>query len=310
MNGTTARRILFIVCLAICVSPRVGTATALVMGVCFSLLIGNPWPDRSARLSKIILQISVVGLGFGLSLGEVLRTGKACVIYTMVGITFTIAAGHALGRLFHTNSNTSALISVGTAICGGSAIAAMAPVLKAKDDETAVAMATVFTLNSLALLLFPVIGHALQLSQDVFGTWAGLAIHDTSSVVGAAASYGTQALAVGTTVKLTRAIWITPVVMGIAWFKKSDQKGRVPLFIIGFILTAATRTLLPQYGYLWGELSAAARQSLVVTLFLIGSGLSREVLRNVGVRPLLQGVTLWLIVSGLTLSALLLVGIF
>jgi uncharacterized membrane protein YadS len=185
----------------------------------------------------------------------------------------------------------------------------MAPVLKAEDDETAIALATVFTLNSVALLLFPLIGHALHLSQYVFGTWAGLAIHDTSSVVGAAASYGAHALAIGTIVKLTRAIWIIPVVIGTAWLKKSDRRAKVPLFIIGFILAAALRTLLPQYGNYWGDMSAFAKHSLVVTLFLIGAGLSREVLRKVGIRPLIQGVTLWLIVSSLTLVALLFTGI-
>ena len=158
-------------------------------------------------------------------------------------------------------------------------------------------------------MLFPVIGHALQLSQTVFGTWAGLAIHDTSSVVGAAASYGTQALAIGTTVKLTRAIWITPVVLGIAWLKDSAEKPHVPLFIIGFILAATLRTLFPQYGNYWGELAAVAKQALVVTLFLIGAGLSKEVLKTVGVRPLIQGVALWIIVSSLTLTALLFIGI-
>ena len=305
----TPRKALFVACLAVAAFPGIGTATALVAGVLFSLLLGNPWPAASARLSKIMLQISVVGLGFGLSLGEVLRTGKDSLLYTVVGITFTLATGYLLGRLFKTGSTTSALISFGTAICGGSAIAAMAPVLKARDDETAVALATVFTLNSLALLLFPVLGHALHLSQQLFGTWAGLAIHDTSSVVGAASAYGSGALAVGTTVKLTRAIWITPVVMGISWFKRSEQRAQVPLFIVGFLLTAATRSLLPQYAPIWRTLSAVAKQSLVVTLFLIGAGLSRELLKNVGVRPLFQGVTLWLTVSALTLAALLTVGI-
>ncbi len=308
-NSMAFRKILFIACLLICVLPRVSTAAGLTMGILFSLLLGNPWHGNSAKLSKIILQISVVGLGFGLSLGEVLETGKDSVIYTIAGIIFTLAVGYSLGKLFNTKRNTSALISFGTAICGGSAIAAMAPVLKADDDEIAVALATVFTLNSVALLLFPVIGNALHLSQNVFGTWAGLAIHDTSSVVGAAASYGTHALAIGTTVKLTRAIWIVPVVVGTAWFKKSDQRAKIPLFIIGFILAATIRTMLPQYGNYWGDLSVFAKQSLVITLFLVGSGLSRGVLRNVGFRPLLQGVTLWLIVSSLTLAALLFLGI-
>jgi uncharacterized integral membrane protein (TIGR00698 family) len=304
----TVRKIMFIACLLICALPQISTASGLIMGILFSLFFRNPWPRNSAKLSKIILQISVVGLGFGLGVGEVLQTGKDSIIYTIAGITFTLAVGFFLGKMLNTNRNTSALISFGTAICGGSAIAAMAPVLKAEDDETAVALATVFTLNSVALLLFPVIGHVLHLSQIVFGTWAGLAIHDTSSVVGAAASYGTQALAIGTTVKLTRAIWIIPAVIGAAWLKKSDQRVKIPLFIIGFILAATIRTLLPQYGNCWGEMSAIAKQSLVLTLFLIGSGLSRAVLRKVGVRPLLQGVTLWLVVSSITLAALMFIG--
>jgi len=309
MNKDGLHKISFIACLLLCAAPSVGTAMALIMGVFFSLLLGNPWPKKSAYFSKIILQLSVVGLGFGLGFGEVIRTGKDSILYTIVGISCTLILGYLLGKLFKTGENTSALISFGTAICGGSAIAAMAPVLEARDDETAVALATVFTLNSVALLLFPLIGHLLKLDQSVFGTWAGLAIHDTSSVVGAAAAYGSQALAVGTTVKLTRAIWITPIVIGAALFKKSEQKARVPLFIIGFVLAAAIRTLLPDYRLQWDGLAAIAKQCLVVTLFLIGAGLSREVLMQVGVRPLLQGVTLWMLVSALTLAALLYIGI-
>ncbi len=303
------RNMAFIASLALCAVPWIGPAEALIMGVAFTLLAGNPWPQKSAYSSKIILQLSVVGLGFGLSLGEVLHTGKASFVYSVIGISVTLAVGHLLGRLFKVDKNTAALVSFGTAICGGSAIAAMVPVLKAKDDEAAVALATVFALNSVALLLFPLVGHLLHLDQRVFGTWAGLAIHDTSSVVGAASAYGAQALAVGTTVKLTRAIWITPVVIGTSWLKKSEQKAKIPLFIIGFVLAATVRTVLPQFGHLWGGVAAVAKQCLVVTLFLIGAGLSREVLQRVGVRPLVQGVTLWLLVSGLTLAALLFIGI-
>jgi uncharacterized integral membrane protein (TIGR00698 family) len=309
MNNNSLRKTLFTMCLALSAVPWVGTAMALIMGVLFSLVLGNPWPQKTARFSKYILQISVVGLGFGISLGEVLHTGKESVIYTIIGISFTLTMGHLIGKLLKIDPNTSSLISFGTAICGGSAIAAMAPVLKAKDDETAVALATVFTLNSVALLLFPLIGHLLHLEQGIFGTWAGLAIHDTSSVVGAASAYGAQALAIGTTVKLTRAIWITPVVIATAWLKESDQKAKVPLFIIGFILAAAIRTCMPQCEHHWGQLAAIARQSLVVTLFLIGAGLSREVLSKVGIRPFLQGITLWLLVSSLTLAALVFIGV-
>lgn len=302
------RKILFLACGALCIIPWVGTATALVMGVLFSIFLGNPWPQKSAHYSKVILQLSVVGLGFGLGLGEVLRTGKESILYTIVGIGSTLVLGYLLGELFKTDRNTSLLISFGTAICGGSAIAAMAPVLKAKNDETAVALATVFTLNSVALLLFPLVGHLLNLDQATFGTWAGLAIHDTSSVVGAASAYGAQALTVGTTVKLTRAMWIAPVVIGTALLVKSEQKAGMPLFIIGFVLAAAIHTMVPQFGAVWRGLAAVAKQCLVVSLFLVGAGLSREALQLVGMRPLVQGVTLWLLVSCLTLAALLSLG--
>jgi uncharacterized integral membrane protein (TIGR00698 family) len=275
----------------------------------FSLLLGNPWPARSAAWSKKLLQLSVVGLGFGLNLGDVAHAGRESFLYTVIGISLTLTIGYLLGRMLKTGSGTSLLISFGTAICGGSAIAAMAPVIKAKNEEIAVALATVFTLNSLALLLFPVVGHSLHLSQTLFGTWAGLAIHDTSSVVGAAATFGPQALAVGTTVKLARAVWITPSVVIAGWFKGSGQKVAVPLFIIGFVAAATIRTLLPHYILLWGDLAAVARQSLVVTLFLIGAGLSRDVLCTVGARPLAQAVILWCVVSTLTLGALLMFGL-
>ncbi|MBN2644026.1 MAG: putative sulfate exporter family transporter [Desulfuromonadaceae bacterium] len=305
MTPFTLRRIGFSLCMALCAAPCTGTATALVLGIGFSFVFGNPWPQQSARWSKIILQLSVVGLGFGIGLSEVIHTGKDSVWYSLIGILCTLVMGGLLGKLFKNEPNTSALIAFGTAICGGSAIAAMAPVIKARNHETAVALATVFTLNAVALLLFPWIGHLLHLDQNLFGTWAGLAIHDTSSVVGAASAYGAQALAIGTTVKLTRAIWIAPVVFITALRTHSQQKARIPLFIIGFMVAAAVRSALPDYANLWNGLSAVARQALAVTLFLVGAGLSREVLREVGVRPLLQGITLWLLVSGFTLFALL-----
>jgi uncharacterized integral membrane protein (TIGR00698 family) len=309
MSFTRLRAVLFIIGFVACCTPFVGTATALLSGVLLSLILGNPWPKETSRISKILLQLSVVGLGFGLGLGEVIHTGKQSIIYTLVGISLTLAIGYALGRLFKTDKNTSTLISFGTAICGGSAIAAMAPVVKAKDEETAIALATVFTLNAVGLVLFPLAGHFLNLNQELFGTWAGLAIHDTSSVVGASAAYGAQALAVGTTVKLTRTIWITPVVMGTAWVMKSEQKVKIPLFILGFIVAAAIRTLLSDYNEYWGSIAGIAKQCLVATLFLIGSGLTREVLKKVGIRPLLQGVTLWLIVGSMTLVALVVIGL-
>lgn len=305
MPAHAVQKILFVLILIVCALPSVATAHALVAGILFSLLLENPWPKQSAIWSKNLLQISVVGLGFGLSVSEVWQVGKSSVVYTVVGIAMTLALGVLIGRWFNAGRNTSILIAVGTAICGGSAIAAMAPVIRSEDDETAIALATVFTLNAVALLLFPLAGHYLGLSQQQFGLWAGLAIHDTSSVVGAAYTYGSEALAVGTTVKLTRAMWIAPVVMAVALVLKSEQKARVPLFIVGFVVAAAISTLVPQYRGLWSTVAAISRQCLVVTLFLVGAGLSKKVLKHVGFRPMLQGITLWFLVSGLTLAALL-----
>ncbi len=300
---------IFVICAACCALPPVGNAVSLVLGILFGLLIGNPWPQRSSVWSKTILQASVVGLGFGLGVSEVLRAGKASLLFTMAGITFTLLISLLMSRLFKIQKNTATLISFGTAICGGSAIAAMAPVIQAKNEETGVALATVFTLNSVALLLFPVVGRGLHLSQDVFGTWAGLAIHDTSSVVGAAATFGARALATATTVKLARAVWITPLAIGASWLKGSRRRATIPLFILGFMAAATLRTLVPQLNGIWGGFHTAARLSLAVTLFLIGSGLSRHVLRNIGIGPLMHGVTLWLLVSGLSLLALLFIGL-
>jgi uncharacterized integral membrane protein (TIGR00698 family) len=298
------RAALFFALAAACLLPWVGPATALAAGILFSLLVGNPAPAKTALWSRVLLQASVVGLGFGLRLGTVLHVGARSAVYTVVGIALTLAAGTLLGRLAGTTGPLSTLISFGTAICGGSAIAAMAPVVKAKSDEIAVSLATVFTLNAAALVLFPAVGHVLHLDQGQFGLWAGLAIHDTSSVVGAASAFGPQALALATTVKLTRALWIMPCVLGAALLSRSDQKVKFPLFIAGFVAAAGLRTLLPSLAPLWGVLVAVARQSLVLTLFLIGTGLTRDVLRRVGVRPLAQGVALWLLVSAATLAAI------
>jgi len=297
-------KILFLLLGAGCLIPVVTTPMALAAGIIFSLFFGNPWPKKSIVASQMLLKLSVVGLGFGLSIQEVWTVGRASVGYTVVGITLTIVTGLILGRLLHIQGNTSALISCGTAICGGSAIAAMAPVLKAKDDETAIALATVFTLNAVALIVFPLIGHYFDLTQHQFGVWAGLAIHDTSSVVGAATSYGAEALDIGTTVKLTRAAWIAPIALGTGLLMRSGSKTKFPLFIVGFVAAAALHSVLPQLTDLWQILSTTARQFLVLTLFLVGSGLTREVLQKIGVWPLLQGVTLWIIVSVVSLIAI------
>ncbi len=297
MKSTLGLKALFWILLLGCCWPRVSAPMALVAGIAFGIVVGNPWGATTSTWSRRLLQASVVGLGFGMNLPELLKTGRDAFLYTAISISFTMAAGYLLGRFFKTPRRTSTLISFGTAICGGSAIAAMAPVIKAESEETGVALASVFTLNSIALLLFPPVGHLLGMGQRQFGLWSALAIHDTSSVVGAAAAYGGLALAIGTTVKLTRALWIMPSALLAAWFTKSEGKVKFPLFIIGFIAAAALKTVLPQLDPVWHPLNSVAKQSLVVTLFLIGSGLTREVLGRTGIKPLAQGVMLWVIVS-------------
>jgi uncharacterized integral membrane protein (TIGR00698 family) len=305
MLGSSVCKALFVTLLLVSCLPFISAPMALTAGIAFGIIIGNPWGATTSAWSRRLLQTSVVGLGFGMNLPVILRTGKDAFLYTAISISFTMLAGYLLGRLFKTPQRTSILISFGTAICGGSAIAAMAPVIKAEPEETGVALATVFTLNSVALILFPPLGHLLGMGQQQFGLWSALAIHDTSSVVGATAAYGGLALAIGTTVKLTRALWIMPSALLAAWFTKSEGKTTFPLFIIGFIAAAAIKTALPQFEQLWHPLNSVAKQSLVVTLFLIGSGLTREVLGKTGIKPLAQGVTLWIIVSVTSAAAIL-----
>jgi len=305
MSDTNGLKLLFWLLLLTCCLPIVSAPMALTVGLAFGLVIGNPWKNSTSTWSRRLLQASVVGLGFGMNLPVILKTSKDAFLYTAISISFTMLAGWLLGLLFKTPQRTSALISFGTAICGGSAIAAMAPVIKAEAEETGVALATIFTLNSIALILFPPLGHLLGMGQQQFGLWSALAIHDTSSVVGAAAAYGGLALAIGTTVKLTRALWIMPSALLAAWFTKSEGKAKFPLFVIGFIAAAAIKTALPQFEQLWHPLNSIAKQSLVVTLFLIGSGLTREVLGKTGIKPLAQGVTLWIIVSVASAAAIL-----
>jgi uncharacterized integral membrane protein (TIGR00698 family) len=299
------RKGLFVLLLAGCALPFVSTGLGLAMGIAFSLLVGNPWPEKTSRFSRQLLKISVVGLGFGIPLVEVWRVGRHSIVYTFVGIICTLIAGFLLGRAFRMRRSTATLVSFGTAICGGSAIAAMAPVVQAENEDIAVSLATIFTLNSVALFLFPVIGHLLRLSQHAFGIWAGIAIHDTSSVVGAASAYGLGAIATGTTVKLSRAVWIAPCVLAYGWFRKAEGKADFPLFILGFITAAAIRSLVPDLQAEWNGVAALARQSLVVTLFLIGAGLGPDVLKKVGFRPMIHGVLLWILVGVLSLIAVM-----
>ena len=273
---------------------------ALFLGLVFALLCGQAYPKFNKKVSKKLLQYSVVGLGFGMNLHASLASGKEGMMFTIISVVGTMVIGMFIGRkLLKMNRDTSYLISSGTAICGGSAIAAVGPVIKAKDSDMSVALATIFILNAIALFIFPVFGQWLGLSQQEFGTWAAIAIHDTSSVVGAGAAYGEEALQVATTIKLTRALWIIPLALATSFIFKGDgKKVSIPWFILWFIVAILLNTYLldavPEVGK---AIAGLARKGLIITMFFIGASLSTDVLKSVGVKPLVQGVMLWLVIS-------------
>ena len=288
---------LFFAGLIISASGYVSPPVALTVGIIFGLSVSHPLPADSRDLSRFLLQASVVALGFGMNLHEVIKAGRSGFVYTALGITFALIAGLSLGKFLQVRGNASYLITAGTAICGGSAIAAIAPIVQADEQETAVSLATIFILNSVALIAFPLIGAAQHLSQTQFGLWAALAIHDTSSVVGAASKYGEQALIVGTTVKLARALWIVPLALGTAAVKRSKSKVKLPWFILLFCLAAVINTYVASASHFSTTLFTLGRYGLTATLFLIGSSISRASLKKVGWRPLAQGIALWIIVA-------------
>jgi uncharacterized integral membrane protein (TIGR00698 family) len=296
---------LFFAGVILAASGYVSPPFALLGGLIYGLTLAHPFHVESKNLSKFLLQASVVALGFGMNLHEVLRAGQSGFVYTALSITGAMLLGLGLGYLIHVQKKPSFLISAGTAICGGSAIAAVGPIAGANEEEMAVSLGTVFILNSVALFLFPVIGLALHMSQTQFGLWSALAIHDTSSVVGATAKYGAGALAVGTTIKLARALWIVPLSAVTAIFLKSKARIQWPWFILLFCFAALLNTLLPAYSGAFSALNHLGRIGLTVTLFLIGTGLNKTTLAKVGVRPLLQGLILWVIVGSTTLSLIL-----
>ncbi len=281
-------------------SPAVG----LCLGAFLGLVWGNPLQKMTGKLSKQLLQGAVILLGFGLELGVVLKVGYTSLWITLFSISGTLALGWFLGKIFKVHRDLSLLISTGTAICGGSAIAAMAPAIGASQSHTAVAMAVVFLLNGIALLLFPAIGHLFHMTQSDFGLWSALAIHDTSSVVGAAAIFGVQALAIGTTVKLTRALWILPVSFAGAKLNKSESGAKIPWFLFGFLVAAMIHTLFPTQKVTWDLFAEVGKRMMVATLFLIGAGLSRQELKKIGGGPLINAVVLWLLVSIITFTAI------
>ena len=272
----------------------------LFLGLAYALICGQGYPSLNKKLSKTLLQYSVVGLGFGMNLYESLASGREGMLFTIISVIGTLAIGMLIGRkLLKVDKETSYLISSGTAICGGSAIAAVGSVIKAKPANMSVALAVVFVLNAIALFIFPSIGHWLGLSQQEFGTWAAIAIHDTSSVVGAGAAYGEEALKVATTIKLTRALWIIPLALATSFiFKSQDRKITIPWFILYFIIAILLNTfVLDSVPAVGTVISGIARRCLTITMFFIGASLSTDVLRSVGIRPLIQGVLLWAVIS-------------
>jgi uncharacterized integral membrane protein (TIGR00698 family) len=296
---------IFVLGVILAASGLVSPAIALLGGLIYGLTLAHPFPEQSRDITKFLLQGSVVALGFGMNLHEVLQVGRSGFVYTAVSITAALLIGLGIGYAIHVAERPSFLISAGTAICGGSAIAAVGPIAGATEEEMAVSLGTVFILNSVALFLFPPVGFALHMSENQFGLWSALAIHDTSSVVGATAKYGPVALAIGTTIKLARALWIVPLSVATAIVFKSKARIQWPWFILFFCIAALLNTLLPQFQPAFGAMNHIGRLGLTVTLFLIGASLNRETLQTVGIRPLLQGITLWAIVGASTLALIL-----
>jgi uncharacterized integral membrane protein (TIGR00698 family) len=296
----------FAALLVFCFTPWASPPIALALGLALALTLGHPFASRNSKATKLLLQTSVVLLGFGMNLQKVVEAGRTGIVFTIVTIVGTLVLGFLIGRAMNINRTTSHLISSGTAICGGSAIAAVGPVVNASDEEMSVALGTVFILNSIALFIFPMIGHRLGLTQPQFGVWAAIAIHDTSSVVGAAAKYGAEALQIATTVKLTRALWIVPLTLATAFFfKRKSARVTIPWFILWFVVASVMRTYVDAPVEVWSTLTMLARIGLTITLFLIGAGLSRKSIAAVGARPLLLGILLWIVISSVSLFAVM-----
>lgn len=305
-------RLLIVVGAALSITGVISAPFALALGILIALIFGNPVADKTKLAATWLMAIAIVGLGAGIPLKEVLSVGAHGIVYTVLGIGFTFLCGLMLGGFLKLSNETSLLITSGTAICGGSAIAAISRVIEARQEAIAISLVTVFILNAIALILFPIIGHALDLTQSQFGLWAGLAIHDTSSVIGAALQYGSGATDVATTTKLARAIWIIPLAF-IIGFTMAGRDKKIPVlaiakrcwFIAGFLLMACIATYVPDIERATSFIAAFAKDLMALVLFLIGLGLTKALLKEVGVRPFIQGAVLWIIVSAATLAAIL-----
>ncbi|MCI5056059.1 MAG: putative sulfate exporter family transporter [Flavobacteriales bacterium] len=298
----TAKKVLFIGLFLVTFLPFIDPPVALFLGIIVAQTIGHPFIKWNKPVTSFLLKASIIGLGFGMNLEYAIQAGKDGILFTVFSIFLTLIVGIYLGRLLKVDRVSSTLISGGTAICGGSAIAAFGPILGAGEKQMSVSLGIVFILNSVALFVFPHIGKWLSLNQEEFGMWAAIAIHDTSSVVGAASKYGDQALMTATTVKLTRALWIIPLSLLMAiTTAKDDKKIKIPFFIFLFVGALIFAYYFPQFEKVYGIISSVAKKGLTVTLFLIGTGISRKTLKSVGVNPFLQGTILWIVVSISTL---------
>lgn len=289
-----------------CMTSFVSPPIALLLGLIVANLSGHPFLHLNHRTTNILLQISVVGLGFGMNVNSALSAGREGFLFTVASIFSTLILGTFLGKWLKIEKKTSHLISCGTAICGGSAIAAIAPVIKSDEKQTSIALGVIFILNSVALFLFPVVGHWLDLSQKEFGLWCAIAIHDTSSVVGAASKFGPEALQIATTVKLARALWIIPVALITAIiFKNKSSRIKIPYFIGLFIIAMMMNTYVAKTAIIAPYLVSVAKIGLILTLFLIGAGLNRSILKSVGIKPLFQGILLWMFIAIATLASII-----
>ncbi|MFC5269434.1 YeiH family protein [Adhaeribacter terreus] len=306
VNHNLRHLVFWLFLVLILVTDFISAPLALLAGIVLGLSLGNPYPTQLGKITKYALQASVVGLGFGINLNQVAETGLSGFFYTAVSLLVTMVLGWFLATLFGVEKKLSHLISAGTAICGGSAIAAVVPAIKANEKEISVALGIVFILNALALFIFPVVGNYLHLSQEQFGVWAAIAIHDTSSVVGAATIYGEKALEIATTLKLTRALWILPMVLftGLL-FKTEGKSAAFPKFILFFLAASVINTLVPGLENVYDGLTSLARKGLILSLFLTGAGISLRLLKTINYRPFLQGVVLWVLVATGSLIAVL-----
>ncbi len=296
-------KIFFILALSICAMPFIDTPLALFLGIVFAQIFAHPFLHLGKKINTILLQTAIVGLGFGMNVTEAFKAGKEGFLFTLISIVTTITLGLLVGKNLHVEKKTSFLISTGTAVCGGSAIAAVSSIINPNEKQISTALGTIFILNSAALFLFPWFGHLLHLSQHQFGVWSAIAIHDTSSVVGAAGKFGEEALHIATTIKLERAMWIIPVAFFASWiFPSTNKKVKIPYFILFFVLAMVINTYLPAINKPTSFIFSVSKVLLKISLFLIGAELTREVVKSVGIKPMIQGILVWFFIALLSLT--------